>query len=110
MQRLKYLDIASGIMIVWLLLFHALYPMLGDNICGKVPYLYFFMPWFFYKSGMMFEVKSEKELMIKDTKKLLKNYLFGLLLDISVIFYGIGYFTKIYHGGSLYILRLDHSF
>lgn len=73
--RLKYLDIASGIMIIWLLLFHAVYPMIGENICGKIPYLYFFMPWFFYKSGMMFNPMSGRELIRKDSKKLLKTFL-----------------------------------
>ena len=70
-SRLKYLDIASGIMIVWLLIYHALYPMYEDTISAAIPFLYFFMPYFFYKSGMMFQIKDVKSLFIKDFKKLM---------------------------------------
>ena len=75
-ERFKYLDIASGIMIIWVLLYHALYPMLELNILSKIPFLYFFMPWFFYKSGYMFNVNTNKELFRKDFRKLLLPFAF----------------------------------
>ncbi|MBR2486294.1 MAG: acyltransferase family protein [Paludibacteraceae bacterium] len=74
-SRLKYLDIASGIMIVWLLIYHALYPMYEDTISAAIPFLYFFMPYFFYKSGMMFQIKDVKSLFIKDFKKLIVTFI-----------------------------------
>ena len=40
--------------------YHALYPMLGDEIFKHIPLLYFFMPWFFYKSGMLFAPKAAR--------------------------------------------------
>ena len=83
-QRLKYLDLASGIMIVWLLLYHALYPMVGDNISGKIPFFYYFMPWFFYKSGMMFHPKSFSDLLKKDYNKLIRTFLIWSLVGYVV--------------------------
>ena len=75
-ERFKYLDIASGIMIIWVLLYHALYPMLELNILSKIPFLYFFMPWFFYKSGYMFNVNTNKELFSRDFRTLLLPFAF----------------------------------
>lgn len=57
-ERIEWVDLASGIMILWLMIFHALEPSIGTNITGKIPFLYFFMPWFFFKSGMLFKVKA----------------------------------------------------
>lgn len=59
-DRIEWVDLASGIMILWLLFFHALYPSIGANITGEIPFLYFFMPWFFFKSGMFFKIKESK--------------------------------------------------
>ncbi|MBQ0088570.1 MAG: acyltransferase [Prevotellaceae bacterium] len=97
-NRLKYLDLASGIMIVWLLLYHALYPMVGDNISGKIPFLYFFMPWFFYKSGMMFHLSNSKKLLKKDYSKLIRTF---------IIWSIIGYVVYLlWHGCKLHDLSL----
>lgn len=95
-NRLRYLDLASGVMIIWLLLYHALYPMVGDNISGKIPFLYFFMPWFFYKSGMMFHLSEPKELIKKDYSKLIRTF---------IIWSIIGYvFYLLWHGFRLHDL------
>jgi len=72
--RLKYLDIASGLMIIWLLFYHALNPITGGHELSDFPFFYFFMPWFFYKSGMMFEPKDIKREWEGDKKKLLKSF------------------------------------
>lgn len=57
-NRQTYLDLASGIMTIWVMIFHALCPMWGTMELAHFPWLYFFMPWFFYKSGMMFRPKE----------------------------------------------------
>ena len=84
--RLPWLDFASGIMILWMIVYHAIYfswsYALGDiseatnlmqipsgvraflndgkleilNPCVAFPWLHFFMPWFFYKSGQFFQL------------------------------------------------------
>lgn len=53
-KRVQYVDLASGILILWVMSFHA---MNGCKVFGDVdvrvalPFLTFSMPWFFYKSG-----------------------------------------------------------
>lgn len=117
--RLPWLDFASGIMILWMIVYHALMAVWYFELkeywgitdpslipkclhavvksdgkigiidpCLIIPWLYFFMPWFFYKSGQFFNKRSIKELYQKDSQKLLKTffvwslvgYLFFLLL------------------------------
>ena len=105
-SRLPWLDFASGIMILWMIVFHAIgcawgYEIRGLwgindasllpegvhafinseeklevlNPCVVFPWLHFFMPWFFYKSGQFFKKSSRKELWKKDSQKLLKTFL-----------------------------------
>lgn len=71
-NRLSYIDIGAGVMIIWLLYYHALYPMYEREILNIFPWLFYFMPWFFYKSGYFFKPKSLKESAKKDAGKLLK--------------------------------------
>ena len=72
-ERIEWVDLASGIMILWLLVFHALFPSVGANITGKIPFLYFFMPWFFFKSGMLFKVKDPQIEFKTNFRKLIIN-------------------------------------
>lgn len=44
------------------------------NPCVFFPYLSFFMPWFFYKSGQFFRKKPCKEQVKKDAHKLLRTF------------------------------------
>ena len=91
--RLPWLDFASGIMILWMIIYHALqtawnYELNGLwnitdlsllpegvhafinsegnlevlNPCLVFPWLHFFMPWFFYKSGQFFQKRSVKDI------------------------------------------------
>ena len=81
-QRIPHIDLAAGIMILWMIVYHALCSTWGltlhtdefVNPCVAFPYLSFFMPWFFYKSGQFFEKRSAKELWIKDSRKLLLTF------------------------------------
>lgn len=87
-SRLSYVDIGAGIMIIWLMYYHALYPMYGSEIFSYFPFFFFFMPWFFYKSGMFFNPKPFKENTKKDAGKLLKQF---------AIWSAIGYICYILH-------------
>ena len=115
-ERITYIDFASGIMILWMIIYHAIHQTwcfeLGDywnirdltslpegakafinsegklrslNPCVLFPYLHFFMPWFFYKSGQFFTKQSIGNLWKKDWNKLLKTFLVWSL--IGYVFY-----------------------
>ena len=73
-KRLTYLDIAAGIMTIWVMVFHALYPMYGNDELKVVPWLYFFMPWFFYKAGMMYRPRPMREEIRGGWKKLMVTF------------------------------------
>lgn len=79
-NRLKYLDIASGIMTIWVIVFHALYPMYGTEELKVIPWLYYFMPWFFYKAGMMFHPKEMKRELSNGWKKLMITFFIWSLI------------------------------
>ena len=55
------------------------------NPCVFFPYLHFFMPWFFYKSGQFFEKQNVKDLWKKDWNKLIKNFVIWSL--VGYVFY-----------------------
>lgn len=119
-NRLPWLDFASGIMILWMIVYHAIscawayelngywhitdFSLLPEglhavingegklealNPCVVFPWLHFFMPWFFYKSGMFFNKQSAKDLWQKDSKKLLKTFVIWSLIGY-VVFVVIG--------------------
>lgn len=104
-ERISYIDFGAGIMILWMIIYHAigtkwgveLRDILGTqaipgmnlpdttcvdangiirkiNPCVVFPYLNFFMPWFFFKSGMFFKKMNWRTLWNKDKLKLLKKY------------------------------------
>ena len=81
-KRIPYIDFAAGIMILWMIIYHALCYGWGfisrgieiTNPCVYFPYLSFFMPLFFYKSGQFFEKRPMKESLSKDAQKLLLTF------------------------------------
>lgn len=77
-NRAQFYDLAGGILILWIMTFHAI------NTCkvfGEVdarvalPFLTFSMPWFFYKSGKFFKVMPLGDGVAKDVRKLLIPFL-----------------------------------
>ena len=103
--RQSYIDLEAGIMILWMIIYHALYnswsfdlrnywdvtdlsflpqgvkalinsdgKLEAINPCILFPYLSFFMPWFFYKSGQFFRKRPWKEQLNKDARKLLRTF------------------------------------
>lgn len=102
--RYKYIDIGAGIMILWMIIYHALGAGLGleesrrtvmccsescevINLMQEFPFLLFFMPWFFYKSGMFFRLRSAKELLVYDSRKYLKPFV--IWSSVGYVFYAI---------------------
>jgi fucose 4-O-acetylase-like acetyltransferase len=72
LKREKYVDVVAGIMISWMILGHCNY--FSHFGLSFYKYLGFFMPWFFYKSGMFFSVKDQTLLLKKDASKLLRYF------------------------------------
>ncbi len=67
-RRVEYIDLAGGILIIWIIIFHAINgcKVFGDTDARvALPYLTFSMPWFFYKSGQFtkkgIDIKREVE-------------------------------------------------
>lgn len=74
-DRIAYIDLASGIMILMVLYFHSLFPMWETKVLNYVPWLFFFMPWFFYKAGMMYRQKDMQAEVHNGWRKLIIPFL-----------------------------------
>lgn len=117
-NRLLYIDFGAGIMILWVLIFHAMLDAarmeiewLNEvgvsfiSVCHNVritdsgilkiiypikkfPFFYFFMPWFFYKSGQFFRKREMANLLKSDVEKLLKPFvIYGLVGFVMYLIY-----------------------
>lgn len=95
-ERVAHIDMASGIMILFMMLGHlnAKHIFLGDiNLYTYLKRLFFFfMPWFFYKSGMFFVQQKRANI---GGGKLLKP--FAIWSAIGYIIYAV---TQIFWGAS----------
>ena len=64
-KRFQHTDLAAGILILWIIIFHAIN---GCKVFGTtdarvaLPYLTFSMPWFFYKSGQFYKADGSVDL------------------------------------------------
>lgn len=85
--RDEYIDSASGILILYMIYYHiAPHCGLDDiRICRFTDVLYFFMPWFFFKSGMFAKQQPFIESLRKDFYRLLVPY---------IVFSSIGYLQR----------------
>ena len=72
-SRERYVDVIAGIMIAWMILGHCRY-FSGVSL-PFFKFLSFYMPWFFYKSGLFFTAKESKQLLKKDVSKLLRYFI-----------------------------------
>lgn len=80
--RMTGIDAVAGIMILDMILLH----------CYSFPfqiYLSFFMPWFFFKSGMFFKHESVKDCVQKSAKKLLYPYVTFSIVGCILYFISI---------------------
>lgn len=86
--RIAHIDMAAGIMILWMMLGHIGASQLGYctpkfvQFLGR--FLFFFMPWFFFKSGMFFSLSAAR---ITGGGKLLKP--FAVWSTIGLVIYVI---------------------
>ena len=94
-QRIAWVDVASGILILWVMAFHA---MNTSKVFGPVdvrvalPFLTFSMPWFYYKSGQFFNVDRGAAGIKKDVGKFVIPFLkWGM---IGYIFYLVMHFIS----------------
>ena len=101
--RIDHIDIAAGIMILWLLLYHALWPIYESEVLHTIPWFFYFMPWFFYKSGYFFAPKPLNVTIRKDASKLLKQYaiwsiigFFFYIAELLMFGDGISFHTLFY--------------
>lgn len=90
-KRIPYIDVVAGIMITWMILGHCCY--FSNYSFPFYKFLGFYMPWFFYKSGMLFSSKNPKLQLTKDAKKLL-----GYFVVFSIIGWLIWSFCCIIDG------------
>ena len=86
-NRVKYLDLAGGILIIWVMIYHALS---NCRVFGPVdprvalPWLTFAMPWFYYKSGQLFKGRTIKDGLKNDFRKLVTPFLKWSLLGYAL--------------------------
>ncbi|MBO7171812.1 MAG: hypothetical protein J6V52_02510 [Bacteroidaceae bacterium] len=90
-KRFQHTDLAAGILILWIIIFHAIN---GCKVFGTtdarvaLPYLTFSMPWFFYKSGQFYKADGSVR---KDVRKLLLPFLLwsgiGYSIYLAVLFF-----------------------
>ncbi len=74
-SRDEYIDTVAGFMILWMIFLHIQKLSNFDLIPSRyVPFLPFFMMWFFYKSGMYHKVLDFKTLANASIKRLLVPY------------------------------------
>ena len=71
-RRIIYVDVVAGIMIVWMILGHCVF--FSNQPFPFFKYLGFYMPWFFYKSGMFFKQRNQSALLRKDISKLIRYF------------------------------------
>ena len=78
-KRRSYIDVVAGLMILWMVIDHCrFYSGMSIPLIKSIPLenlLGFYMPWFYYKSGLFFSEKNQKELIQKDASKLLRYYI-----------------------------------
>lgn len=89
------LDLVCGFLITYMILYHAYLwcPTTKDFLSDTLDrLLFFFMPWFYFKSGMFHVRKGTKEVALSNVKKLL--YPFFVYTIIGEIIYWVGIYTK----------------
>ena len=71
-RRTEYIDMAAGMMLAWMILGHtASYASYKGDFLVAGNFLSFFMPWFFYKSGMFYKERTWQENARRGVKKLM---------------------------------------
>lgn len=85
-KRIEYVDLGAGILILWVIFFHAIN---NAHVFGEtdarvaLPFLTFSMPWFFYKSGSFFKASRGKAGLRKDFRKFIIPYIKWSLIGFA---------------------------
>lgn len=88
-QRNIHLDWICGLLIIHMIGGHIAQFMHERYILDSV--FFFFMPWFFFKSGMFHKIKKEDVIIIKSAKRLLIPFIvFSLIGELFLMFKLIG--------------------
>lgn len=77
MKRNESIDSIAGIMILYMVFTHVCQHYHWEHTTIYIVmehFLFFFMPWFFFKAGMFFKTGSTNDVLIKSTKRLLKPF------------------------------------
>lgn len=86
-KRVDYIDLGAGILIIWVMMFHAIN---NAHVYGQtdarvaIPFLTFSMPWFFYKSGQFFNPARGWEGVRRDVRKFLIPFAQWTLIGYAV--------------------------
>ena len=95
-ERNNSLDVISGILIIWMLFYHV-FQKSGMTSSPIYVYalrcLYFFLPWFFYKSGMFHKEMPPGQVFVRQGKKLIGPFVLFTLIGefvFSFILFGSG--------------------
>lgn len=71
MNRNKNLDLVAGILIVWMIVLHVRAATGFEFNTRFIPFLFCFMAWFFFKSGMFHRLRSNSAIIKSGWKILL---------------------------------------
>ena len=86
-ERLRHIDMAAGIMVLWIILGHAnsvVYYTAPDYQLYYPQFLFFAMFWFFYKSGQFFSKRTVADEWKKDSHKLIREFLFWSIIGYAL--------------------------
>lgn len=76
-ERQRGLDTLAGVLITYMILYHCIQHVgLIDSILYNMlhRFFFFFMAWFYFKAGLFHKVKSERQVFISTTRRLLKPF------------------------------------
>lgn len=77
-KREEYIDAIAGLMILWMIVGHS--QQIAGHEFGYPNILFFFMPWFYYKSGMLSKPKVLREQAKGGERKFFKLFvIYGLI-------------------------------
>lgn len=86
-QRLPHIDMAAGLMVLWIILGHTnsvIYFIAPDHQLYYPQVFFFAMFWFFYKSGSFFTKRAVLAQWKKDQPKLLGQFLFWSSIGYAI--------------------------
>lgn len=94
-ERILWLDLASGVLICFMVFGHVYNTAFGD-LLEVFPFMSFFMPWFFFKSGVFFKPTDRRSLFSHDFNKYIKPYIIWSAIGLIVYYLALcidGQFT-----------------